>query len=285
MPSDHLPGAVRLFGLDILPLTFVQSTDLLLHAAATKGPKVVVTTNVDHVVRLERDQELKSLYASADYTFADGMPVVWASRLLGTPLPERVTGADLFVALCRHSVTSGQRVFVLGGRPGQERLLQDRYAKRFPGMDVVVCCPPMNFDPEGSEAEAIVKSIRACQPDFIFVCLGFEKQERWALRHVRRLDSGVIAIDGEWGSGKSWLGENLKEMISRYGQESWGDLPRCRVLTEEHWRNKWHVTASIDDTDKKRVTWNRTKNRLIKLRMVGHQSGYVWLIQEDSEVS
>jgi len=196
MPSDNLPGAVRLFGLDILPLSFEQSTDLLLHAAATKGPKVVVTTNVDHVVRLDRDPELKALYASADYTFADGMPVVWASRLLGTPLPERVTGADLFVALCRHSVTHGQRVFVLGGRPGQERLLQDRYAKRFPGMDVVVCCPPMNFDPAGSEAEAIVKSIRACQPDFIFVCLGFEKQERWALRHVRRLDSGVIVCVG-----------------------------------------------------------------------------------------
>ena len=73
MPSDHLPGAVRLFGLDILPLSFEQSADLLLHAAATKGPKVVVTTNVDHVVRLERDPELKALYASADYTFADGM--------------------------------------------------------------------------------------------------------------------------------------------------------------------------------------------------------------------
>ena len=79
--------------------------------------------------------------------------------------------------------------------------------------------------------------------------------------------------------------ENIKEMISRYGQESWGDLPRGKVLMEEHWRNKWFVTASIDDTDKKRVTWNRTKNRLIKLRMVGHQSGYVWLIQDDSEVS
>lgn len=196
MPSDNLPGAVRLFGLDILPLDFKQSTDLLLHAAATKGPKVVVTTNVDHVVRLERDPELKGLYASADYTFADGMPVVWASRLLGTPLPERVTGADLFVALCRHSMASGQRVFVLGGRPGQEQLLKERYAKRFPGMDVVVFCPPMNFDPEGSEAEAIVKNIRACQPDFIFVCLGFEKQERWALRHVRRFDSGVIVCVG-----------------------------------------------------------------------------------------
>jgi hypothetical protein len=79
--------------------------------------------------------------------------------------------------------------------------------------------------------------------------------------------------------------ENIKEMISRYGQESWGDLPRGKVLMEEHWRNKWFVTASIDDTDKKRVTWNRTKNRLIKLRMVGHQGGYVWLIQDDSEIS
>jgi N-acetylglucosaminyldiphosphoundecaprenol N-acetyl-beta-D-mannosaminyltransferase len=216
MPSDHLPGAVRLFGLDILPLNFEQSTDLLLHVAATQGPKVVVTTNVDHVVRLERDPELKALYASADYTFADGMPVVWASRLLGTPLPERVTGADLFVALCRHSVSSGQRVFVLGGRPGQERLLRDRYAKRFPGMDVVVCCPPMNFDPEGPEAEAIVKTIRACQPDFIFVCLGFEKQERWALRHVRRFDSGVIVCVG--AAQEFALG--LKRRAPRWMQDS-----------------------------------------------------------------
>jgi hypothetical protein len=79
--------------------------------------------------------------------------------------------------------------------------------------------------------------------------------------------------------------ENIKEMISRYGQESWGDLPRGKVLTEEHWRNKWFVTASIDDPGKKRVTWKRTKDRLIELRVVGHSNGYVWLVQEDSDVS
>lgn len=216
MPSDNVPGPVRLFGLDILPLNFQQSTDLLLHAAATKGPKVVVTTNVDHVVRLSRDAELKALYATADYTFADGMPVVWASRWFGKPLPSRVTGADLFVALCQNSTKTGQRVYVLGGRPGQEQLLLDRYAKRFPGLDVVVRCPPMNFDPRGAEAAAIVADIRACQPAFIFVCLGFEKQERWALRHVRQLESGVIVCVG--AAQEFALG--LKRRAPRWMQDS-----------------------------------------------------------------
>lgn len=81
----------------------------------------------------------------------------------------------------------------------------------------------------------------------------------------------VMAMDG------------LKEIISRFGEQGFGDLPNVKVVTDKGWREKWYVTASIDDTETKRVTWNRTKNRLIKLRMVGHKGGKVWVIQGDSE--
>lgn len=214
--ADPVPAPVHLFGLDLWPLDFGQATGLLTRAASGGAAKVVVTPNVDHLVRLSRDPGFKALYAQADYLFADGMPVVWASRLLGHPLPARVTGADLFVALCRHSAASGQRVFVLGGRPGQEPELLRRYAQVFPGLDVVVCCPSMGFDPEGDEAEAVLRRIQAERPAFIFVCLGFGKQERWALRHAHRLGSGLLVCVG--AAQEFALG--LKQRAPRWMQRS-----------------------------------------------------------------
>ncbi len=158
--------------------------------------RVVVTPNVDHLVRLDGMQAFRSRYASADYIFADGMPVVWASRLLGRPLPERVTGADLMLQLCELAPSRGWRVAVLGGEPGEEAELEAAFARRFPGIRVAIRCPSMQFDPEGPEGDAAAEWVRAQQADVICVCVGMPKQEKWALRHADSLPGGVALCVG-----------------------------------------------------------------------------------------
>jgi len=188
----------RLFGLDIAAVTFDEAVGLLAQAAPARDghARVVVTPNVDHVVRLDAAPELRGRYGQAEFIFADGMPLVWASRLLGRPLPERVTGADLFVALCRLAQQRGWRVMLLGGMPGAEAGLQAGFARHYPGLDIDIVCPSMRFDPLGDEGRAFADKVREAAPDVVFVCLGLPKQENWALHYAPSLPGGIVLCVG-----------------------------------------------------------------------------------------
>lgn len=198
--SDPRPSTPTqtLFDLNIMAVDFRQAVDLLTQAGNTQtgAAHVVVTPNVDHIVRLAHQPGLKALYQQADYIFADGMPVIWASRLLGRPLPERVTGADLFVAMCHRAIEQQWRVVLLGGRPDSEADLAARFQTHFPGLDIEILCPSMRFDPLGEEGRLAAEQIRALEPNLVFVCLGLPKQERWALHHAAGLPGGILMCVG-----------------------------------------------------------------------------------------
>lgn len=226
---------IRLFGLQINALGFDQAVDALTDVV--EGPreaaKVVVTPNVDHIVRLERDRALKRAYARADFIFADGMPLVWFSRLIGRPLPERVTGADLMTALCRRLAAQGRKVAVLGGKPGQEAELLERFGQRYPGLVVDVVCPSMAFDPLGAEAEASAKLISDLRPDVVFVGLGMPKQELWALHFASRLPAGLVMCTGAAMSYALGMDRRAPVPLQKLGLE-W--LWRLAVNPRKLWR-------------------------------------------------
>ncbi len=120
----------QLFGMSIDRLTMQDAVARLLDwvQSPREGCRYVVTPNVDHTVLFQQNAGLRAAYADAGLVLADGMPVVWASRLLGRPLPERVTGSDLAPSLfAAAQVRQGLRVFLLAQRPewpnGQQRRL------------------------------------------------------------------------------------------------------------------------------------------------------------------
>lgn len=198
MSKNKVFTTTRLFGLDISATTQTQAcAQLLRHAAARSGPPaVVVTPNVDHLVRLDADPALQQLYGQADYIFADGMPVVWASRANAVRLPERVTGADLFVLLARACAEQGLPIFVIGGMPGQEATLTAAFERVYPGLSVQLYCPSMQFDPLGEEGLEALRRVNASRPGIVFVCLGMPKQERWSLLLRDQIDSGLVMCVG-----------------------------------------------------------------------------------------
>lgn len=191
-------STTHMFGLDICAASFNDAARHLLEIAhrSQDTPAVVVTPNVDHIVRLEADTGFGALYAQADYVFADGMPLVWASRLSERPLPERVTGADLFVELARGAARQNISVFVIGGLPGQEQRLLDAFARVYPGLRVGLFCPSMQFDPSGVEGLEALQRVNAFVPGIVFVCLGMPKQERWAMAHRDAMQAGVVMCVG-----------------------------------------------------------------------------------------
>lgn len=192
---------VHLFDLDIAAATFQQANAALVQAATERtgvtGARIVVTPNIDHLVRLDKaDPTFRAMYAQADFIFADGMPVVWASKLLGKPLPARVTGADLFVSLCKSAMEHDLRVLVVGGMPGTEQELLARFAQYYPGLQVDIMCPSMRFEPLGAEGQSAADRARAFDADIVFVCVGMPKQERWAFQHAPRLSHGIVLCVG-----------------------------------------------------------------------------------------
>ncbi len=150
---------------------------------ARRRPGYVVTPNVDHLVKLQDDAEFREVYARAALVLADGMPLLWASRLLGTPLQAKVSGSDLFVSFAAVAARRGHRLFFMGGREGAAARAAEVLRARHPGL--IVCgvdSPPVGFDRDLEASRRLVARIRAARPDVLFVGLGAPKQEKWIHR-------------------------------------------------------------------------------------------------------
>lgn len=254
--SPKIPSR-RLFGLDILAAGFDEAVELLAQSAAGGDgcARVVVTPNVDHIVRLDKDRTLRQIYARADFIFADGMPVLWASRLLRRPLPARVTGADLFVAMCHEAVTHDWRVALIGGMPGQEAMIRERFETYYPGLRIDVTCPSMSFEPLGEEGERIASRIRETAPHLIFVCLGLPKQEYWAMRHAPTLPRGVIFCVGAAMEFAIGMQRRAPHWVQRIGAEwLWRLVSNPRRL----WRR-----YLVEDTRFLSLCWREWRERAV----------------------
>jgi N-acetylglucosaminyldiphosphoundecaprenol N-acetyl-beta-D-mannosaminyltransferase len=198
---------------------------------------LVCLVPLDTVVLAQRDAELRRALDRADFLLSDGMPVVWASRLLGDALPERIAGPDLFRHLMR--VCAGRRysVFYLGS----EEHVVTAARRQAEAEQVPVAghyCPPRRVQLDGEEAERMIEAVNRARPDFLFVVLGAPKQETWSAAHLGRLQARVVVPIGAafnvyaghlrrapaWMQrlGLEWLGRLLQEprLWRRYARDA-----------------------------------------------------------------
>ena len=143
-------------------------------------PHQHVVINVDKIVKASRDPALRQIINDCDLINADGMPVVWASRLLGKPLKERVTGVDLFEALMARAAEKGWRVFLLGAREEVVSGVARLYPARYPGLTLAGYRNGY-WTPE--EEEKVVADIAATRPDILFVAISSPKKEAFLARY------------------------------------------------------------------------------------------------------
>jgi N-acetylglucosaminyldiphosphoundecaprenol N-acetyl-beta-D-mannosaminyltransferase len=140
----------------------------------------VFTPNVDHIMIAHEDERMRAAYARVDLSLADGVPVLWAGRMLGSPLPEKVSGSDFTPSVLARAAQRGWRVYFLGGPPGVAEIARDRLLERLPNLQVVGIDAP-RFDPrEPREKQAEIRDrVRAAKPDIVLVAFGAPKQEIW----------------------------------------------------------------------------------------------------------
>lgn len=162
---------------------------------AEGGPHQVVTVNPEFVVVARDTPAFRAVLNGADLALADGVGLLWASRLLGQPLRARLPGVDMVVRICERAAALGQRVYLLGGGEGVAAAAAQRLQRLVPGLKVAGWYAG---SPRDEEAPEIVARIRAAAPQVLFVAFGAPAQELWIARHGREL--GVPVMMGVGGS-------------------------------------------------------------------------------------
>jgi N-acetylglucosaminyldiphosphoundecaprenol N-acetyl-beta-D-mannosaminyltransferase len=191
MRREHTLPTVWMRGLRLHALKERQCIDHIMRSLDEGEGGWVVTPNLDFLRRWEREESFRTLLRDADLMVADGMPLVWASRLQGTPLPERVAGSSLIVTLSGEAARRGWSVFLLGGEPDPPPgAAADAHAalnRLFPALRTVGWhCPPFGFEDDLQEMATIERQLREARPDIVFVALGSPKQEL-LIRRIRHL--------------------------------------------------------------------------------------------------
>ena len=187
----------------------------------------IVTPNLDILRQYVASGEARELILNTTLRVADGLPIVWASRIAGTQLPERVPGSDLVLTLPEAAAAAGLSVFLLGGNPGVADAAAARLETMYPRLgDVGSYCPPFGFEDDPEELDRIRRTLRAARPDLVLVGLGFPKQER--VISVLRPE-----LPGAWFAG---VGISLSFLA--------GDQPRAPVILQRaglEWMHRlWH---------------------------------------------
>mgnify|MGYP001825278021 CR=1 FL=1 len=223
---------ISLFGAQIDALTLDEATRTVLDWAFDEPSRCrfVVTPNVDHTVLLRESASLREVYEAADLVLADGWPIVAASRLLGRSLPERVAGSDLVPNLFGQATEASRtlKVYLLGAMPGVADRAKENINREWPLIEVVgTYGPPLDFENDDAENDAILARIEAVRPDVLIVGLGAPKQELWAYRHRGRIAANVAlcagaTIDflaGEKRRAPVWMRRTGLEWVHRIASE------------------------------------------------------------------
>jgi len=165
-------------GLEVAALSERETIEYILDAVDAGSGGWICPANLDVLRQWRHSAEVRDLIAGADLVVADGMPLVWAGELQGSPLPERVAGSSLFVSLTEAAAEAGASVFLLGGNPGTAEAAVKRLSHRSPGMRLAgVLSPPFGFEADSIWLDRIERTLSECAPDIVYVALGFPKQE------------------------------------------------------------------------------------------------------------
>jgi N-acetylglucosaminyldiphosphoundecaprenol N-acetyl-beta-D-mannosaminyltransferase len=175
---------VDVLGVPFDPVDLEGAVEAAAMMVDDPGPHLIVTANVELIMRARRAPDLQEILRRAALVVADGVGVVWGARRLGRPLPGRVAGIDLAGRLCGVAAQRGWRVCLVGGAPGVAVEAAAHLLRRYPGIHVADALHGY-FAPE--DEATVTAAIREAAPTLLLAGLGSPRQERWLDRHLAAL--------------------------------------------------------------------------------------------------
>jgi N-acetylglucosaminyldiphosphoundecaprenol N-acetyl-beta-D-mannosaminyltransferase len=170
---------VDLSGVRFAAITEAQTADWIIERWRGGEGGWVSTPNTHQLNMISRRPDLRTLIDDASLVVADGMPLVWASALQRTPLPQRVAGSSLVWTVARRAAVAGATLFLLGGDPGVADRAARRLRAEIPGLRIAgTHCPPHGFERDARQRAEIVERLDEAAPAIVYVGLGYPKQEQ-----------------------------------------------------------------------------------------------------------
>lgn len=219
---------MRLMNTEIDNLTMDETLDAIDSLIKEDNCSYVVTPNVDHIVQLEKDEELKRVYENASLILTDGKPLIWISNWYKTPIKEKISGSDLFPKVCELAANKNYTMYLLGAAEGVADTAAKNLMKKYLGLNVVgTYSPPFGFEKNEQEMHKIKTQIQEAHPDILIVGLGCPKQEKFMYYHCKELGVPIsfglgASIDFEAGNIKrapKWMSNHGLEWLYRFSKE------------------------------------------------------------------
>lgn len=254
-PRSGQPRRVEILGTWIDNLAMNDVINAIVALVERGGFSYTVTPNVDHIMKLRDDASFRNVYEKADLVVPDGVPLLWASKILATPLRGRVNGTDLFERLSEVAGHRGYSIYLLGGAEGTAEATAAVLRNRIPGLDVCgYNCPPVGFDKDPMANAAVVSAVAVTKPDILFVGFGAPKQEEWIARHGPETGaSHAVGIGASFSfvsgqirrapkvmqrTGLEWLWRLLSEPRRLWRRYLIEDAPFLWKVAVDSWRKR-----------------------------------------------
>jgi len=218
----------RIGSLPVDRLAFDEALDRVEALVRAGEGGTVFTPNVDHVVMAESDARFRDAYARASLSLADGMPVVWASRLLGERVPAKISGSDFVMPLLERAQDRSWRVFFFGGAPGSAERARDAVLARLPKLAFAgMASPRVDVSRPSERFDEHVRTLVDANADVVLVGLGAPKQELFCDAIASRVKPAVLlgvgaSIDflaGVVPRAPRWMSNSGLEWLYRLGRE------------------------------------------------------------------
>lgn len=189
--QKHTPfSRAQVLGCPVDKMTIDTCTHYFAQVIENKSHCHIVVVNAAKVVKARYDKELFKIIHAADLVGADGVPVIWASRILGDPLPGRVNGTDLMDRLFRESAARGWRLYLLGARQNVIEKAVGNLRQKMPGIRIVGY--RNGYFSSLAEEQQVVEDINAAQPDILLLGFSTPMKENWVERYKDRLHVPII---------------------------------------------------------------------------------------------
>ncbi len=256
---------VNLLNLKIHNITMLELLEKLRFGG------IVLTPNVDHLMKLQRVQELYRVYQEADYVVCDSKILMYVSKFLGTPIQEKISGSDLFPAFYTYYKNDENiKIFLLGGLGEMTKQVQQKINSKV-GRNIIVggYSPPFGFENDEQECQKIVELINQSGATVLGIGVGAPKQELWIHKYKHQLknvkiflaigatinfEAGSMRRSPKWMSevGLEWLYRLLSEPRRLWKRYLLDDLPFFwLVLKQKFWlyENPWSKTKLNEFTE------------------------------------
>ncbi len=222
------PSKVSILGVQVHRVTMADALALIEEFISSREKSQVCVPNVYTTVLMQKDEEFKRIHNHCSLAIPDGLPLVWVSRLIGQPIPERVAGPDLFEKFSEIAAQKGYRCFFLGASPDTLEKMSEKLRARFPGLNIVgTYSPPLMDEFSEEENQKIIGMVNEAKPEVLWVGLSAPKQEKWIGKNLNLLDVHVTIgvgaafdfVAGKVRRAPRWMQKIGLEWLFRLCQE------------------------------------------------------------------